>query len=175
MKNLLAIAVVMLFTAFAAQAAQDNCTASATGTFSFSVEQAIGLTGGNQTFNLGGICPGCSKDFVDQCASWTVTGGVDCKFSANLSFNASPALPTGVVVSSNWQYFDEAAFNWEAYNGIDHDGLGNLFFIDNTNHGGQAGPTSFKVCVTNIATTCNDVAASYVLTYGLTVNYVCGL
>lgn len=178
MKNLLAIAVVMLFTAFAAQA-QDNCTATATGTFSFSVEQAIGLTANGQTnFELGGICPGCSKDFENTCAGWTVTGGADCIFAAATSFSASPALPVGVVVTSAWNYMDEAFLGWEAFPATDHPG--NIFFIDNgnTSNGGAhsvTGPTSFQVCVSNISTTCNDVAADYVLSYTLTVNYVCSL
>ena len=172
MKNLLAIAIVMLFTAFAAQAT-DNCTASATGTFTFSVEQAIGLQAIGQTnFDLGGICPGCSKSY-NACAGWTVTGGNDCTFSATPSFSAPTGFPTDIVVSSNWQYNDEGF--WESWNGSDHDGLGNLFWINNANHSFSNTPTQFMVCVTNIATTCNDAAATYTLTYGLTVNYVCGL
>jgi len=178
MKTLLAIAVVMLFTAFATQA-QDNCTATATGTFTFSVEQAIGLTPlGNNEFALGGICPGCNKDFENACAGWTVTGGEDCIFHAAMGFTSTPDLPTSIVVSSAWQYMDEAINGWENFPASDHPG--DIFWIDNGNasFGGphsETGPTSFQVCVTNIATTCNDVAASYTLNYTLTVNYVCSL
>jgi len=177
MKNLLAIAIVMLFTAFAAQAT-DNCTATATGTFTFAVEQAIGLTPlSENTFDLGGICPGCSKDFANTCAGWTVTGGKDCMFSANTSFSSSPSLPSTITVASNWQYNDEGF--WEAFTPTstvaNHDFGGNGFWINNLAHGGTNTPTSFQVCVTNIGTTCNDVAQSYTLSYTLTVNYVCSL
>jgi hypothetical protein len=172
MKNLLAIAIVMLFTAFAAQAQNSsNCTATATGTFTFSVEAAIALVPfGNNSFELGGICPGCNKDFDNACAGWTVTGGPDCNFEAFAATTVAE-LPSGITVTGGWQYQDGEG--WETYTQGNHDGLGNFFWIDNLDHLGVSGPTQFQYCVQNIAVDCFTPADNYGFTATLTVNYVC--
>lgn len=158
MKKLLAIAVVMLFAAFMAQA-QSNCTASATGTFTFFVEEAIGLTGGNPTIELGGICPGCTKTFTDACALWTVTGGRDCFFHATMT-GPGTNFPTDMTITGGWQASTTAGV-WGTV-----DPSGNYPIVP---------AVSFRVCVGSIATTCNDNAGQYSLVYGLTVDYICSL
>lgn len=176
MKNLLAIAVVMLFTAFAAQAqnGSSNCTATATGTFSFSVEAAIALVPlGDVEFALGGICPGCNKDFDNACAGWTVTGGEDCQFEAFTSSTVGE-LPSGITVTGAWGYQDGEGY-FEPMAEGDHDGLGNVYWIDNTDHFGQPGPTQFQYCVSNIAVDCFTPADDYGFSVTLTVNYICSL
>ncbi len=183
MKNLLAIAVVMLFTAFAAQAQQgSNCSATATGTFTFTVEAAIGLTGGAQTFELGGICPGCNKEFTDKCATWTVTGGADCKFNASTS-NTLGSLPAGISVISTWQYSDDTG-PWEGLASGNFIGMtshpdqaGGYFFVNNNAHYSNTAndPTKFRICVGNVAVDCNTTPAPYSFSYTLTVDYTCAL
>jgi len=157
MKNLLAIAVVMLFTAFAAQAVTDNCNASATGTFTFQVEQAIGLIGGNPEIDLGGICPGCTKTFTDQCATWIVTGGETCFFHAAMT---NPATITGITVTGGWQ----ASVDNGVWGSVERTGN---YAIDPS--------VSFRVCVSSIGADCNVDAGNYSLVYGLNVNYICSL
>ncbi len=160
MKNLLAIAIVMLFTAFAAQAVTDNCNASATGTFTFQVEEAIGLTA-NQTgdIDLGAICPGCSKDFTDQCYVWTLKGGKTCLFEA---FMTNPTAIKGITVDDEWQVNTDNA--WDP---IPSTNLYNIFANDKF--------AEFRVCVNSIFADCNVDAGDYSLTYQLAVNYTCAI
>jgi len=87
MKKLLAIfAVLALLTSFGyAQTTQDNCHASAQGTFSFTVEEAITVTVEVGEVDLGGVCPGCYVNFEmgDKCLIWNVDGGDQCYWEIN--------------------------------------------------------------------------------------------
>jgi hypothetical protein len=158
MKNLLAIAIVMLFAAYIAQA--DYCNASATGTFTFQVEQAIGLTGNlQQTIELGGICPGCEKTFREACAAWTVTGGPDCYFHAAMT-GPGTNFPADITINGGW----EASLNGGAWGALN--ASGNYAINQNV---------AIRVCINSIITTCNDIAGNYSLVYGLNVNYICSL
>lgn len=78
MKKLLAIFAVLMLVTYFGYATEDNCHASAYGTFYFTVEQAIHITAEVGTVELGGVCPGCYKNLDGKCLVWNVTGGPDC-------------------------------------------------------------------------------------------------
>lgn len=167
MKKLLALAAVIFFAAMIMASARDNCTTSATGTFTFSVEQAIGLTPlGATEIDLGDICPGCTKTFENQCIGWTVTGGETCLFHAAVT-NPN-ALPEGFTLGDQWMVSDDGGAEFENFPTESHPGDNFAIVTDDAN-------VQIKICVNSIGVPCTANERDWTLKYTLDVNYVCSL
>ncbi len=147
--------MVLFLGTYFAQA--DNCHATKTGTFTFQVEEAIGLSGSVADIDLGAICPSCTKTFKDKCFEWTLTGGKTCVFEAVFT---NPTIPTGITVDDDWYVNTNAA--WDP---IQSTNLYNIY--------ANSQFAAFKICVNSIYADCNVASGPKTLTYGLAVNYTC--
>lgn len=166
MKKLLALAAVVFFAAMMMASARDNCVASATGTFTFSVEEAIGLTAiGDVEIDLGDICPGCTKTFGD-CIGWQVTGGETCLFHAAVTDPTN--LPETFTLDDQWMVSDDGGQEYENFPTESHPGDNFAIQTDGAN-------VFFKICVNSIGVPCTASARDWTLRYTLDVNYICSL
>jgi hypothetical protein len=174
MKKLLAILAVLILTAsFASAATIDpwsggNCTATATGHFTFTVEPAIAITVGND-IDLGGICPGCFKTYTQaNCLLWTITGGKDCKFLATETSTLLPA-PTGTVIIANgWAY----GTNNSTWTTVTFPYTGDPFTFSQPT-GSYNGVAYFRDCINRIDVDCYTAPGLYTITHTVEVDYTC--
>lgn len=159
MKKLLAIAIVFLVGALAAYAQPvNNCHASGTGHFTFTVEAAITITADAGEVDLGGICPNCCETWLEgeMCLYWEVTGGVDCEFRFT---HSTQGWPEGSTHVQYWEYLAEVNGQWGA--------LQTFYPI------GLDGWAQFRKCVTEVCVDCFITPGEYTVVYDVEVDYVC--
>jgi len=159
MKKLLAIfAVLALLTSFGyAQTTQDNCHASAQGTFSFTVEEAITVTVEVGEVDLGGVCPGCYVNFEmgDKCLIWNVDGGDQCYWEIE-SFDGGK-WPEGTKHEQTLQVGQDGQF-------VDYV-IGDDLLMG---EGWQV-----RKCVTHLEADCNIAPDDYEVVETVYVEYTC--
>jgi len=162
MKKLLAIFAVLVLASSFSFAQTSYCHDEATGTFKFTVEQAIKITPMNQSLDEMSICPGCYKTYDDgaKCLNWTVTGGADCNFQ--ITYHETLPTVTGVLTYTNlWEKSPNVTpLSWTGFSNKAQQVMGtNGWLIRN--------------CLTKIGVDCYVAPGRYEIDYTVDVDYAC--
>ena len=160
----LALFLILTYSSTNAAVVADNCSATSTSNFTFSVEPAISITVTNPV--LQNLCPGCSRTW--SCGNgpfieWDVTGSLECLYEFKGGRVIHCVGDNNASITGCWKQLAALPNTYEDY-GFDDP---RTFFNSN----GQ-GVGAFRYYLTSQSSNCN-ASGSYCWCITATVNYAC--